>query len=393
MWAELEAYLLADEDHRRAAAEDLLRQPGAREQVLRKIRVLQPGSKARDTYWRLACHDAAAAIAAQDDGWPDRVVTWLIKGEATWQESANLCADTGFQAYLLDRPDPVTTAMIREADPTTTAGRALLHLHLVALRLAYQWENMAQCLADLGTPLADLDPYSRAYHVFALLVQGRPEALPEMDALLADGGEDYRVHLSLVEGLRLSRSIPGQGELMLKLLDRPALRDSASPDPLYRRAYALRKLGRHEEALRTVDECLQRISPLQVRDRIRIIQERDLILAEQAIARQSAAATEAAQAQLRQATAQLEALMAQQIEEVRRTAADGLFRVVEILGLFTALIALLGGSVASAVAQGLSWWQRGLLILIAAIVALGFFLVLRVLVRPRPRGGPRSRPR
>jgi tetratricopeptide (TPR) repeat protein len=381
-----EAYLSTDEDHRREPAEKLLRLPGAQDYVLGRLGRLGANSgEARRGIWRLAVFDAIGRMVEGDRAWRETVVAWLDRGEATWQESANVCAEVGFQAYLADKPDTISVPMIKAGDLMAPAGRALLHLHLVALRLAYRWEDMEQCLTSLDTTIQELDPYSRAYHVFALLAGNQPNGVEEMNDLLAVAGDDYRVTLSLVEGLRLSRGIEDQAEQMLRLLDRPAMKQSRSPDPLYRKAFALRKLGRYDEALRVVDECLQRISPLQVRDRVRILQERELILAEQAIGHQAEAARAAADEQVRAAAEQLERLVAKHAAEMQRAMSDGLFRVVEILGVFTAIIAVLGGGAASVVTKGLAWWQRGVLVLIAGCVAIGFFALLRFMVQPRER--------
>jgi hypothetical protein len=37
------------------------------------------------------------------------------------------------------------------------------------------------------------------------------------------------------------------------------------------------------------------------------------------------------------------------------------------------------------VTKGLAWWQRGVLVLIAGCVAIGFFALLRFMVQPRDR--------
>ena len=211
-----------------------------------------------------------------------------------------------------------------------------------------------------------------------------------MQRLLAVAGDDYRVNLSLVEGLRLGHTIPRQAELMLELLEHGPLAASPSPDPLYRKAYALRRLGRFDEALRVADQCLQKIPPRQVQDRIRILQERDLILGERAIEHQAAAAREAVRDQIQKAVATLEQHVAKQTEEIRRATTDGLFRIVEILGVFTAIIAILGGTVASMAARDLVWWQRGVLALVAGVVAIGFFVLLRLIVAPKPPNRARS---
>jgi tetratricopeptide (TPR) repeat protein len=387
-----EAYLTTDEGHRRGPAEALLRLSGARDFAVDRLAKLGLHSvDARRAIWRLAVFDAIGRMAEGGQEWMETAVAWLDLGGATWQESAGGCAEVGFQAYLADKPDMISLSVIKGRDPLSVAGRALLHLHLVALRLAYRWEDMEQCLTSLDATIQELDPYSRAYHVFALLAENHPDGQAEMNALLDVAEDDYRVTLSLVEGLRLSRGVPDQAEQMLRLLSGPAMTRSTSPDPLYRKAFALRKLGRYEEALRVVDECLQRISPLQVRDRVRIVQERDLILAEQTIREQAEAARRAADDQVRAAAHELEQLVAGQIAEMRQTMTDGLVRVVEILGVFTAIIAVLGGGAASIVTKGLLWWQRGVLILIAGVVAIGFFALLRIMVQPRRAKPERQR--
>jgi tetratricopeptide (TPR) repeat protein len=246
---------------------------------------------------------------------------------------------------------------------------------------------------SLRTKVAQLDPFSRAFHVFGLIVEGHPDADREMEELLEAAGDNYRVHLAVLEALRLSNSRPAreQGERMLELLDRPALRGSTSPDLLYRRAFALRRLGRYEAALEAVDDCLARLPVQQVQDRVRIIQEHDLIMAERAIAEQRDAAEKAAQESLARHSAELRALVSEEVEHAQLLLSDALFRVVEVLGLFIAVVALLAGSVASAVAVNLLWWQRGALIVVAALVVLAFFLTLRVVVHPSRRRNDRRR--
>jgi len=378
------AYLATDESHRREPAVTLLTMPGARMYVVGRVRDLTSTQQTgRDAVWWLAAYDAITRLPAAGDDWVKTAVAWLEEGEATWQESASVCAEVGFRAYLADKPDPVTPELIKSRGPLTAGGRALLHLHLIALRMAYRWEAMEECLMTTGVPVEELDPYSRVYHVFALLAQNHPSGLDEMAKLLSVAGDDYRVNLSLVEGLRLSRGMTDQAERMLELLARPALAMSKSPDPLYRKAFALRKLGRYDEALQIADECLQKLSPLQVQDRVRILQERDLILAEQTIQQLEAAAKQATDDRIGAATKELEQLAEDQLSELHRAISDGLFRVVEVLGVFTAIIAILGGTVASATVRALTWWQRGVLLLIAGVLAIGFFGLLHVIVRPR----------
>lgn len=57
----------------------------------------------------------------------------------------------------------------------------------------------------------------------------------------------------------------------------------------------------------------------------------------------------------------------------------------KILGLFTAVIALLVAGAASVTIGDLEWWQRVLLMLTAGAVVMVFFFAIRIVVRPGHR--------
>lgn len=62
-----------------------------------------------------------------------------------------------------------------------------------------------------------------------------------------------------------------------------------------------------------------------------------------------------------------------------------LFRVMEILALFTALIGLLAATVGATVAGDLSMWERIGVISAASIFLIFFFVMVRLLSRPDRR--------
>jgi tetratricopeptide (TPR) repeat protein len=167
-------------------------------------------------------------------------------------------------------------------------------------------------------------------------------------------------------------------------LRRPTFSDRRDTTILFREAFALRRLGRYDEALAAIDRSLALLSPNDVDryqqrmgERYRIIDERHLArLLEQEVSRIK---DEARSEMARTSQGVLDQLEGE-VAAVRQQAAESLFKIVEILGIFTAIIALVAASVASATIGSLAWWHRAILIVVGGAVAIGFFVTLRYVV-------------
>ena len=72
-------------------------------------------------------------------------------------------------------------------------------------------------------------------------------------------------------------------------------------------------------------------------------------------------------------------------ENLRAESQAMLFRVMEILALFTALIGLLATTVATSVSGSMSIWERIVVIASSSVFLIFFFVMVRVLARPNPR--------
>jgi len=70
-------------------------------------------------------------------------------------------------------------------------------------------------------------------------------------------------------------------------------------------------------------------------------------------------------------------------DQIENKISESLFKMIEILALFTAVVALLASGVASVTIGDLEWWQRGALILTSGAVVMTFFFAIRAVVQPR----------
>ncbi|MFB8440477.1 hypothetical protein ACFC7A_15670 [Streptomyces niveus] len=228
---------------------------------------------------------AATASAAQGGNWPRLLADRLGDIAATWQESAEVCADATWQARatgtsalrLLD------TGHLPHADaPVVT--RALRHIQLTALRYDFRCRRIEALLDTLPARTKDeLDCYTRALWAFALLGQSRTSGYPLMEQVLDESGLHAKTVHVLLHGLWLGHGLPGREEAMLRLASMPVL--AGDPIARFRAAAAHRGLGNYRPALKAIDDALDLLSPEQSDVRADFVRERCLITAADDIGR------------------------------------------------------------------------------------------------------------
>ncbi|MGW1194515.1 tetratricopeptide repeat protein [Streptomyces sp. NPDC002536] len=225
---------------------------------------------------------AAVTAAACGDAWPDAVAGLLSEIDATWQESAEVCADvawktrtTGDSVLLMLRPEQIT-----QPAPDPITGRAHRHLYLAGLRYDFRCPSI-EALFDRMPPsvVSRLDVYSRAMWAFALLGQSRTDGVELMDTVLAEADDHPKTLQVLLHGLWLGHRLPGREERMLQLLDRPPFAERTDPIALFRKAAALRALGSYRKALDAIDRALDLLPPGDVAVHADLVRERSLITA------------------------------------------------------------------------------------------------------------------
>lgn len=241
----------------------------------------------RDRGWLMVRTRVAEEIGSGRD-WTREAAGWLARGDADWAESARITADLAWHARAEGRSALLflTGVHVAETDPATPYGRALWHCFLTTLRYDFRCAAIEEFLTEVSEPL---DPYSEAVRAFALLGRSRPEGLGLLAAVLDRAGHDDKVVHALLHGLWLGEDLPGQPERMLELLRAPAFADGLGAEALYRRASALRRLRRFDEALTAVQAAIDRLDPGQVVVHTDCVRERALILAERDLHRDGAA--------------------------------------------------------------------------------------------------------
>ncbi|MFD5751500.1 hypothetical protein [Streptomyces sp. NPDC127033] len=223
---------------------------------------------------------ARATVNTADRSWPGRLAGDLRKLDANWRESAEVCADaawtaraTGHSVLGLLSPDRVTDGSL---DPVT--ARTFRHLYLSALRYDFRCSSIQALVEQLPQPTRrGLDCYSRALYAFALLGQSEPEGLDLMDEVLDEAGTHAKTLHVLLHGLWLGQDLDQGASRLLALSARPPFDTGTDPIVLFRRASALRRLGRYHEALAAIDTAMELLPPGDITVHADLVRERSLI--------------------------------------------------------------------------------------------------------------------
>ncbi|KOT43721.1 hypothetical protein ADK47_08245 [Streptomyces rimosus subsp. rimosus] len=227
----------------------------------------------------------AKARATADLGaasWPDRLAQDLHDLDADWRESAEVCADVAWTARAAGHSvlDLLPPAQVTAAGPDPVTTRTFRHLYLSALRFDFRCPTLQALVEQLpDTALRSLDCYSRALYAFALLGQSRPAGLTVMDEVLAEAGEHDKTLHVLLHGLWLGQDLDQGTQRLLALSARPAFAPGTDPIVLFRRAGALRRLGRYDDGLAALDRALDLLPPGDIAVHADLVRERSLICA------------------------------------------------------------------------------------------------------------------
>ncbi|MFF1297282.1 MULTISPECIES: hypothetical protein [unclassified Streptomyces] len=226
----------------------------------------------------------AASIAIEmvaGTQWPMRLVEALRDLDATWQESAEVCADVAWQAraagssalVLLD-PEHVTAP-----GPGPVIWRTYRHLYLSALRYDFRCRSIESLLNQVPLSVLNADPYSWALYAFARLGQSRSDGLAVMEQVLATASDHSKTLHVLLHGVWLSGLLPGRADALLALVDR--LPEGGEDDPIaqFRKASALRSLGQYRQAGTAIERALELLPPGNLAVHSDLVREHTLITA------------------------------------------------------------------------------------------------------------------
>ncbi|GAA2373527.1 hypothetical protein Cme02nite_02300 [Catellatospora methionotrophica] len=199
---------------------------------------------------------------------------------------------------------------------------------------------------------------------------------------------DAKTRHVCMHGLWFADHLPDQAELMLELSQQLTASSGLDANVFFRRAFALRKLGRFEQALDEIDRAIAMLGPGHnavhqdyVRERELIVVTRQLHGYAQELTR-AAGDTVAEQAERR--IKEASAALTEKVETAQRVVAEGTLKVVEILGLFVTLAGFVIGSGAVVVKAG-TFGERAAAMGIVLVGCLLFFALLRFVTTFRRR--------
>ncbi|AVH61037.1 hypothetical protein C4B68_07715 [Streptomyces dengpaensis] len=201
--------------------------------------------------------------------------------DATWQESAEVCADVAWQAraagnsaLVLLAPEDVT-----DPGPGPVIWRTHRHLYLSALRYDFRCRSIESLVNQVLLPELNADPYSWALYAFARLGQSRSDGLAVMERVLNTAADHPKTLHVLLHGVWLGGLLPGRADALLALVDR--LPHGGEDDPIaqFRKASALRALGRFRQAHRAIERALELLPSGELAVHADLVREHALITA------------------------------------------------------------------------------------------------------------------
>ncbi|CAL9340305.1 hypothetical protein SUDANB58_00254 [Streptomyces sp. enrichment culture] len=264
------------------AASGLWRLPRAAEAVEHALRT--DDAALREQGWVMVRARVAEEISSGRD-WTREAALWLARGGADWAESARVTGDMAWRARTAGRSALVflTGAHVARVDPVTPYGRGLWHSFLTALRYDFRCGAIEEFFSRAAAGRTDLDPYTDALRVFALLGRSRLRGLDLLESVMARAGDDGKTVHALLHGLWLGEHLPDQPQRMLDLLRAPAFARGLGAEALFRKAGALRRLGRYDEALAALQDAIDRLDPSEVVVHADCVRERSLVLVEREV--------------------------------------------------------------------------------------------------------------
>lgn len=190
-----------------------------------------------------------------------------------------------------------------------------------------------------------------------------------------------------------------QADTLLRLSDQMMARGEDNENIHYRRAAALRRLGRYDEALTEIDLAIDLFGVGNMLVHEQYAQERRTIIHTRDMRRQ--AAETAAQlgdeiaARVDERIDQASAALEEKVDEASRhltervsvaqeLVSEGLLKMVEVLGLFVTLLGFLIGS-GTVIIKAKTFPERAIAMSVVVVGALAFFGLLRLVMHIRRR--------
>ena len=259
------------------------------------------------------------------------------------------------------------------------------YIFLTSARYNFDFSLIHRGFSYLPEPFRSSTEYLTALKLFARMGQRRDYELSTVEEVQSETDSDKVLQLLLhalwfTDGER-------EAELMITIADKLLSQNRADSVTYMRKATALRRLGKYSLATAAIDQAISTLDASETKIHQDYVRERELIGVQQETESRIAKLAENI---MRDMSATIESEVeyfrgeiAKQGEESARQTSDALFKVVEILGLFTALIAVIAATLGSAFTGDLSWWQRLTIVAAGTLFPIAFFALLRRIVDPK----------
>jgi hypothetical protein len=279
----------------------------------------------------------------------------------------------------------------------TTALRVLTYVHIARLRYDFKFEQLGERCAEGLRDFRD-DAYVSCLAALAALGRRSDRGRPLLDRAMGLPDFDSACRSASLHALWFGLDLPDQAERIIALSDDMIGRGEDGYNLYYWRSFALRRLGRLDEALQSVDRAIDLLPVGMNMVHQDYVREREMIKTTQLLDEQVRRASEQISVRLRaESEAYLDEVkkdLSRYSDSAQKIVSESLVNVVEVLGVFVALAGFLLGSGVLVFKSGGFWQHLGSIALLL-VGTLLFFVLLRAVVKvrsPRPADGrPRRR--
>jgi hypothetical protein len=296
-------------------------------------------------------------------------------------------ARTSAQPYLTEDD----WERVQRRSNTRTTRLCLAYIDGQRLRFDYRFEVLHRRSRDWLTEFED-DALIRSLAAFAALGTRSSNGLNMFQRAVDAPDADDKSNQVCLLAIWFADHLPEQPQIMLRLSDEMMARGQENEVVYYRRATAYRKLGRFDEALYEIDRAIEGLGVGDVLRHEQFVQERRAIVLARDLQGQIRRSADdiattigdqvdrkiaAASADLEERLNEASLRMAQRIDVAQEMVSSGLLKMVEILGLFVALVGFVAGS-GTVVVKAKDFEQRALAMVLVIVGALIFFGLLRL---------------
>lgn len=327
-----------------------------------------------------------AQKASASEAWISDTIVWLAGSDITPYRQLRLLSDVAW-AVRETQNGVLSTLKMKElvAQPRGSVSALYYILYLQAARFDFRFQLIVNTIGTLSaTTKSYFTEYFRVIELFAIYGLGGLPDRHEVESLAEDLKDGKLLH-ALAHGLWFS-SRTDDSEILVLITNRLLAFNPQDVVASYRQAAALRRLERYSEARKAINNGLQNVDFNNLKMNGDLIEEQQrIILQEELVVRFRRLTTESTisiDSKLSESQKAMRIEVQDGLSSMQKATSDALFSVVEILGLFTAIIALLATALTGSMANGMDWWQRPLIILSGALGSLAFFIILRKIVRP-----------